>query len=162
MQSPSQKKLRGISGVVIAVLLTVIGIAAVLMFWGMMSGIISPPQPKVVIEKATIIKIGQIYDVSITVREIGGASTIIEEVRIFGPNLNNQGESITITSTQGSTGSQSSTGGQPKPVLSPGSSITITGTLNKQLQPGVTYYVAVYYKKGDIIERSDLYPVTVR
>ncbi len=162
MQSPSQKKFRGISGVVIAVLLTVIGIAAVLMFWGMMSGFFNP-QPKVIIEKATITKIGQIYDVSITVREIGGASTIIEEVRIFGPGLNDQGESITITSTQGSTGSQSSTGDQSKPVLSPGSSITITGTLRqKQLQPGVTYYVAVYYKKGDVKERSDLYPVTVR
>jgi ABC-type transporter Mla subunit MlaD len=55
MQRPNQKKFRGISGVVIAVLLTVIGIAAVLMFWGMMSGFFNP-QPKVIIEKATITK----------------------------------------------------------------------------------------------------------
>jgi hypothetical protein len=155
MQSPNQKKLRGISGVVIAVLLTVIGIAAVLMFWGMMSGFFNP-QPKVIIEKATITKIGQnTYDVSITVRETGGASTTIIEAKIFGPDLNDNGESIDI-----STGS--STGGSNTPVLSPGSSITITGKLNKPLKPGVTYYIAVYYTKGDSTERSDLYPVTVR
>jgi hypothetical protein len=161
MQSPSPKKFRGISGVVIAVLLTVIGIAAVLMFWGMMSGFFNP-QPRVIIEKATITKIGDKYDVLITVRETGGASTTITEVKIFGPGLNDNGETITISTGSGTGGSSSNTGGSNAPVLSPGSSITITGELNKQLKPGATYYIAVYYTKGDGTERSDLYPVTVR
>jgi uncharacterized membrane protein YgcG len=177
MQSPNQKKLRGISGVVIAVLLAVIGIAAVLMFWGMMSGFFNP-QPKVIIEKATITKIGDKYDVSITVRETGGASTTIIEAKIFGPGLNDNGERINISTgnsaSSGNTGGSSSgsgtggsssgnTGGSNTLVLSPGSSITITGKLaNVQLKPGVTYYIAVYYTKGDSTERSDLYPVTVR
>jgi len=162
MQSLSHKKFRGISGVVIAVLLAVIGIAAVLMFWSMISGFFNP-QPKVIIEKATITKIGKdTYDVSITVREVGGASTTITDVRIFGPDLNDNGEPITISTGSSTGGSSSNTGGSNTLVLSPGSSITITGKISKQLQPGVTYYVAVYYTKGDINERSDLYPVTVR
>jgi hypothetical protein len=162
MQSPNQKKFRGISGVVIAVLLTVIGIAAVLMFWGMMSGFFNP-QPKVIIEKATITKIGNKYDVLITVRETGGASTNITQVKIFGPGLNDNGETITTSDGSGTGGSSSNTGGSNAPVLSPGSSITITGKLvDKQLKPGATYYIAVYYTKGDSTERSDLYPVTVR
>jgi hypothetical protein len=162
MQSPSQKKFRGISGVVIAVLLTVIGIAAVLMFWGMMSGFFNP-QPKVIIEKATITKIGNKYDVLITVRETGGASTTIIQAKIFGPGLNEDGQTIDISTGSGTGGSSSNTGGSNTPVLSPGSSITITGKLdNIQLKPGATYYIAVYYTKGDGTERSDLYPVTVR
>jgi len=188
MQSPSQKKLRGISGVVIAVLLTVIGIAAVLMFWGMMSGFFNP-QPKVIIEKATITKIGDKYDVLITVRETGGASTNITQVKIFGPGYES-GETIQTSdgsgtggssagsgtggssagsgtggssAGSGTGGSSSNTGGSNALVLSPGSSKTINGTLtNIQLKPGVTYYIAVYYTKGDSTERSDLYPVTVR
>jgi hypothetical protein len=151
--------------VVIAVLLTVIGIAAVLMFWGMMSGFFNP-QPKVIIEKATITKIGDKYDVLITVRETGGASTTINEARIFGPDLGS-GVSITISTGSGTGGSSDNKGGSNALVLSPGSSKTINGTLtfqdpNKQLKPGVTYYIAVYYTKGDGTERSDLYPVTVR
>jgi hypothetical protein len=156
MQSLSHKKFRGISGVVIAVLLAVIGIAAVLMFWSMMSGFFNP-QPKVIIEKATITRIDQnTYDVSITVREVGGASTTIKEVRIFGPGLNDNGEPIDISTTG------NNAGGSNTRDLSPGSSITITGKTRKTLQLGVTYYVAVYYTKGNINERSDLFPVTVR
>ena len=145
MQSPSQKKLRGISGVVIAVLLTVIGIAAVLMFWGMMSGFFNP-QPKVIIEKATITKTGKgTYDVSITVRETGGASTQIKEAKIIV-----DGQENTLTSKTEDT------------TLSPGQSKTLIYSYSGELQPGKTYYVAVYYTKGDGTERSDLYPVTVR
>jgi len=151
MQSPSQKKLRGISGVVIAVLLTVIGIAAVLMFWGMMSGFFNP-QPKVIIEKATITKTGQnTYDISITVRETGGASTQIEKAVITGGDLTTEQE-LSLSTAQ-----------QQDKTLSPGQSKTLVFKLNnQQLKPGVTYYLAVYYTKGDSTERSDLYPVTVR
>jgi len=145
MQSPNQKKFRGISGVVIAVLLTVIGIAAVLMFWGMMSGFFNP-QPKVIIEKATITKTGpNTYDISITVRETGGASTQIDDAKIIDDNNEN-----TLTLKTGDT------------TLSPGQSKTLIYSYSGGLQPGKTYYVAVYYTKGGSTERSDLYPVTVR
>jgi hypothetical protein len=150
MQSPSQKKFRGISGVVIAVLLAVIGIAAVLMFWGMMSGFFSP-QPKVIIEKATITKIGNKYDISITVRETGGASTQIEKAVITGGDLTTE-QPLTLSTT-----SQ-----QQDTTLSPGQSKTLVYETTQSLKPGVTYYVAVYYTKGGGTERSDLYPVTVR
>jgi hypothetical protein len=145
MQSPSQKKFRGISGVVIAVLLTVIGIAAVLLFWGMVSGFFTP-QPKVIIEKVTITKVGDNrFDVAITVREIGGASTEINEAKII-----IDGQENTLTSRTEDT------------TLSPGQSKTLIYSYSGELQPGKTYYVAVYYTKGDSTERSDLYPVTVR
>ena len=149
MQSPSQKKLRGISGVVIAVLLAVIGIAAVLMFWGMMSGFFTP-QPKVIIEKATITKIGNKYDVSITVRETGGASTQIEKAVITGGDLTTEQELSLSTAQQQDT------------TLSPGQSKTLVYETTQSLKPGMTYYVAVYYTKGGGTERGDLYPVTVR
>jgi len=147
MQSPNQKKFRGISGVVIAVLLAVIGIAAVLMFWGMMSGFFNP-QPKVIIEKATITKIGKdTYDVSITVRETGGASTQINEAKII---VDGQENTLTPRENTDTT-------------LSPGQSKTLIYSYSgRELQPGKTYYVAVYYTKGDGTERSELYPVTVR
>jgi len=150
MQSPNQKKLRGISGVVIAVLLAVIGIAAVLLFWGMVSGFFNP-QPKVIIEKATITKIGNKYDISITVRETGGASTKIYQAVITGGQLSGE------TPLQLSTTAQ-----QQDTTLSPGQSRTLVYETSQQLTEGVTYYVAVYYTKGNSVERSDLYPVTVR
>ncbi|MGC9052076.1 hypothetical protein [Pyrobaculum sp.] len=135
---------RGISGVVIAVLLTVIGILAVLMFWGMFSGMFNP-QPKVIIEKASITKVSNNkYDVSITVREVGGASTTISKAVII-------------------------VGGDEKPIqkiqnadLQAGQSKTLVGEISENLEPGTTYYIAVYYKKGGNDERSELYPVTVR
>ncbi len=192
MQSPSQKKLRGISGVVIAVLLAVIGIAAVLMFWGMMSGFFNP-QPKVIIEKATITKTGKdTYDISITVREIGGASTEILYAVITGGDLPNDVrlDLLPTNQQQGSQqrgsqqqDSQQQGGQQQDNTLGPGQSKTFVFKLGPQqgnqqqgsqqqdsqqqgqregLKPGVTYYVAVYYRKGDSVERSDLYPVTVR
>jgi len=167
MQSPSQKKLRGISGVVIAVLLAVIGIAAVLMFWGMMSGFFSP-QPKVIIEKAIITKVGQKYDLSITVRETGGASTCILGATIMGGSSSTP---IPVTSTatppisassqqSGQQGCGDNNQGIP---LGPGQSMTISYVVeNQQLSPGVTYYVAVYYLSSNTVERTDLYPITVR
>ncbi len=149
MQSPSQKKLRGISGAVVAVLLAVIGIAAVLLFWGMVSGFFTP-QPKVIIEKVTITKVGNKFDVSITVRETGGASTEIERVVITGGDLQGEVELHLLTAQQQDT------------TLSPGQSKTFVYETTQSLKPGVTYYVAVYYAKGGGTERSDLYPVTVR
>jgi hypothetical protein len=150
MQIPSQKKLRGISGVVIAVLLTVIGIAAVLLFWSMISGFFNP-QPKVIIEKVTITNVGNKYDISITVRETGGASTKIERAVITGGQFSGE------TALQLSTTAQ-----QQDTTLSPGQSRTLVYETSQQLTAGVTYYVAVYYTKGNSVERSDLYPVTVR
>jgi len=150
MQIPSQKKFRGISGVVIAVLLTVIGIAAVLLFWSMISGFFNP-QPKVIIEKVTITNVGNKYDISITVRETGGASTKIERAVITGGQLPGETELQLSTTAQ-----------QQDTTLSPGQSRTLVYETSQRLTAGVTYYVAVYYTKGNSVERSDLYPVTVR
>jgi hypothetical protein len=136
---------RGISGVVIAVLLTVIGIVAVLMFWGMFSGMFNP-QPKVIIEKASITKTGNQYDVSIAVREVGGASTQITKAEIL---VDGTPQPIDLSKTKDLT-------------LQAGQSKNLVGTANADLKPGVTYYIAVYYQKGNGEERSELYPVTVR
>jgi len=171
MRSPSQKKFRGISGVVVAVLLTVIGIAAVLMFWGMMSGFFNP-HPKVIIESAQLTNLGNNqYDLSITVRETGGASTCILGATITGGgSAGTSATTITATSTatspfqtSGQQAQQCGSSGQRGIPLGPGQSTTIDYTIqNQQLSPGVTYYVAVYYLSGGTVVRSDLYPITVR
>jgi len=139
------KKPRGISGVVIAVLLTVIGIAAVLAFWSMMGGFFNP-QPKVLIERAIVTKIGEDkYHVSITVRETGGASTTISRAVII---VGGEYKDLELKSE--------------KTELSPGSSQTLVYQFTGRLEPGVTYHVAVYYMSGGRPVESELYPVTVR
>ncbi|MEM4439794.1 MAG: hypothetical protein QW680_14305 [Pyrobaculum sp.] len=137
--------MRGISGVVIAVLLTVIGIAAVLAFWTIFYPLIQP-HPKIVIESATLTKVGNEYDLSIRVREVGGASTTITKITLQGQNI----------------GEEPCNTGQQDLSLSAGQSKTIVAKCNLPLNPGVTYYIAVYYKKGDGEERSELYSVTPR
>jgi len=140
--------MRGISGVVIAVLLTVIGIVAVLAFWGIFGPMITGSNPRVIIEKATLTKIGDNkYDLTISVREVGGASTEIKEVKLTGGNL--PGEQ-SCTKKSGSTS------------LSPGQSQTLVYECSLSLNPGTTYYVRVYYQKGEGSEATDLYAVTVR
>jgi hypothetical protein len=173
MRNPSQKKFRGISGVVVTVLLTVIGIAAVLMFWSMMSGFFNP-HPKVIIESAQLTNLGNNqYDLSITVRETGGASTCIIGATITGGgSAGTSATTIPATSTATSpfqTSSQQAqqcgSSGQQGIPLGPGQSTTIDYTITvqgQQLSPGVTYYVAVYYLSGGTVVRSDLYPITVR
>jgi len=139
--------MRGISGVVIAVLLTVIGIVAVLAFWAMFSGLFNP-QPKVIIEKATLTRIGNNqYDLSISVREVGGASTTIQRVVLTGG---------------GSTNEQECTGEGQDTSLQAGQSKQLAYKCSGSLNPGTTYYVRVYYQKGTGSEATDLYPVTVR
>jgi hypothetical protein len=167
MRSPSLKKFRGISGVVVTVLLTVIGIAAVLMFWGMMSGFFNP-HPKVIIESAQLTNLGNNqYDLSITVRETGGASTCIIGATITGGDLTNPIKANSPETSPFQTSSQQaqqcgSSGQQGGIPLGPGQSTTIDYTVQGQLNPGVTYYVAVYYLSGGTVVRSDLYPITVR
>jgi len=141
--------MRGISGVVIAVLLTVIGIAAVLAFWAIFSGFI-PSQPKVLIEKAMLTKIGNNqYDLSISVREVGGASTTIQKVVLVGTGLDGEKECKTTDEKDTS--------------LQPGQSRQLVYKCSDvSLNPGTTYYVRVYYQKGTGEEATDLYPVTVR
>lgn len=136
--------MKGISGVVVAVLLTVIGIVAVLMFWAMFSGMFSP-HPKLLIEGATLVKMGDQVLGTITVREVGGASTQIQKIEIRG----GANEQITCNPTGGSM------------ELSAGASKTIQCTASG-LQTGKTYYLIVYYKVGDGEQPTDPYPVTVR
>lgn len=148
--------LRGISGVVIAVLLTVIGIAAVLMFWGIFGGIIQS-SPRLVVESATITKIGNQYELTIHVREVGGASTQIIRIEILGGD-----QPISITPSQGAQSSSQGTQGT-KIEIGAGESRTITHSItNQELKPGMTYYIRLIYQKGDREEPTDLYPVSVR
>ncbi|MEM1664078.1 MAG: hypothetical protein QXD96_08145 [Pyrobaculum sp.] len=137
--------MRGISGVVIAVLLTVIGIAAVLAFWTIFYPLIQP-HPKIVIESATLTKIGDRYDLTIRVKEVGGASTTIKRITLEGPG---------ITERECSTGQDLS--------LSAGQSKTIVAQCrNVQLEPGVTYHIYVYYRSGGGDEISGPHAVTPR
>ena len=139
-------RLRGISGVVIAVLLTVIGIAAVLMFWGMFSGLFTAT-PKLIIEQASAVKVGNNqYEFTIRVREVGGASTTITKLVI---NIDGQEQQLTPK-------------GQTDLSIGAGESKTIAATFGQSLDPGKTYYIRVYYKKGSGEEPTDLYPITVR
>jgi hypothetical protein len=141
------------------------------MFWGMMSGFFNP-QPKVIIEKAQLTYLGnKQYDLSITVRETGGASTCILGATITGGgSAGTSATTITATSTATSpfqTSSQQTqqcgSSGQQGIPLGPGQSMTISYVVeNQQLSPGVTYYVAVYYLSSNTVERTDLYPITVR
>jgi len=138
--------MRGISGVVIAVLLTVIGIVAVLAFWAIFSGFFNP-QPRVIIEKATLTKIGNNqYDLTISVREVGGASTTIQRVVITGGGINEQ----------------ECTGQGQDTSLQASQTRQLVYRCSASLNPGTTYYVRVYYQKGTGEEATDLYPVTVR
>jgi len=142
--------MRGISGVVIAVLLTVIGIVAVLAFWAMFSGLFNP-QPKVVIEKATLTRIGNNqYDLSISIREVGGASTTIQRVVLTGGGYTDERQ-CNLKGTQDTS-------------LQAGQSKQLVYQCDLSLNPGTTYYVRVYYQKGTGTdgEATDLYPVTVR
>ena len=138
--------MRGISGVVIAVLLTVIGIAAVLAFWTIFYPLIQP-HPKIVIESATLTKIGDRYDLTIRVREVGGASTTITKITLEGPGL-------TETECRFKRGQDGS--------LSAGQSKTIVAECNVQLEPGVTYHIYVYYRSGGGEEMSGPHAVTPR
>lgn len=137
--------MKGISGVVVAVLLTVIGIVAVLMFWATFGGIISGTTPRVMIEKASFVKTGQQVYGTVTVREVGGASTSIEEIVLKAD------QEFQCTPT-----------GDADKNLSPGGSKTIECTVNSDLATGKTYYLIVRYKVGDKKEPTDPYPVTIR
>ncbi|MGC9171102.1 MAG: hypothetical protein ACP5HD_10255 [Thermoproteus sp.] len=154
------RAMAGISGVVVTVLLTVIGIVAVLMFWAMFSGFFNP-HPKLVIESASITQLSQgQYDVSITVREVGGASTQIEKVVIYDNGQESPPLSgCTTGQSQGGSSSGSQSGGIS---VGAGQEVTFHCGYSSNLKPGQTYYIAVYYTSGSSSVRSDLYPVTVR
>ena len=150
-------KLKGISNVVVTVLLTVIGIVAVLLFWSMFSGLFNPT-PKVIIEQASAISLGNgVYEFTIQVREVGGASTTIDQIILEAGT-----QTYTLTPTQPG-GSSSSSGSSSSGItLGAGQSITIVARYNGQLNPGQTYYLRVAYTVGNGIQYSDAYPVTIR
>jgi len=47
-------------------------------------------------------------------------------------------------------------------VLHAGKSKSLEYQCDLQLHPGITYYVRVYYQKGEGNEATDPYPITVR
>jgi len=107
------------------------------------------PKARVIIEEATLTKVGDNkYDLSISVREVGGASTTIQKIVLVGGGLDSEKQCY-LKSGQNAT-------------LYAGQSKQLTYQCDLQLPLGVTYYVRVYYQKGEGSEATDLYPVTVR
>ncbi len=106
-------------------------------------------EPKVIIEKVVLTKIGlNVYDLAVTVREVGGASTAITRVEIVGGNLN-----APIIRTAPNGGNSTLRAGQRR---------TLAYIIFGKFNPGITYYIRVYYDIGEGEEATDLYPVTVR
>jgi len=104
---------------------------------------------KVIIEKATLTKIGDNkYDLTISVREVGGASTIIQRVVLIGGGLDGEKQCYPKS-------------GQDTTLHAAQSKLLIY-QCSLSLNPGTTYYVRVYYQKDEGSEATDLYPVTVK
>jgi len=170
--------MRGVSGVVVAVLLTVISIVAVLIFWNTIACLVGLcPEPKILIENANLLaKQGLL---TLTVKNIGSAATNISKVELLPAEQSgsSQGGSsggglscnLRTQSTQTSSSGQTT----QKTEVPPGASLTIqyncgTGSSGsgqsggQGLTAGATYYVIVYYKKGSTEVPTDPYPVTAR
>jgi hypothetical protein len=73
---------KGISGVVVAVLLTVIGIAAVLLFWNTIIGIITGPGPRANIDSATIIVVENDARLAITISNVGTVDIKVNSIKV--------------------------------------------------------------------------------
>jgi hypothetical protein len=73
---------KGISGVVVAVLLTVIGIAAVLLFWGTISGLIGGKRLQGNIDSATIIVVKDKAMLSITISNAGTVDFKVNSIKV--------------------------------------------------------------------------------
>jgi len=160
--------MRGISGVVVAVLLTVISIVAVLIFWNSISCLVGLcPEPKILIENANLL--AKQCLLTLTVKNIGSAATNISKVELLPAEKSGSSQrdssSLTFTTPRSSSSSGQTT---QKTEVPPGASLTIqydcgSGQSGGQgLTAGATYYVIVYYKKGDTVVPTDPYPVTAR
>jgi len=154
--------MRGVSGVVVAVLLTVISIVAVLVFWNTIACLVGLcPEAKLLVENANLVANQGLL--TLTVRNVGNAATSISRVELLpaGQSGSGQGGSSSGPScTPRSTGQ----GGQQtqNPEVSPGLSLTIQYNCGQGLKAGTTYYIIVYYTKGNTEVPTDPYPVTAR
>jgi len=139
--------MRGISGVVIAVLLTVIGVIAVLAFWGSICQMFPEMcggDTRVIIESASLRKSGDSYLLTVGVREIGGKATTIENIKLIRDNPDSP-------ICQGSPKEKSLEAGQRR---------TIILTCSSGIELGKTYYVIVEYTKRGTKEVTEPSPVT--
>jgi hypothetical protein len=75
-------KRKRISGVVVAVLLTVIGIAAVLLFWGTISSLIGGKRLQGNIDSATIIVVGGQAKLAITISNAGTVDFKVTSIKV--------------------------------------------------------------------------------
>lgn len=73
---------KGISGVVVAVLLTVIGIAAVLLFWGTISGLIGGKRLQGNIDSATILVVEGKAKLAITISNAGTVDFKVNKITV--------------------------------------------------------------------------------
>lgn len=73
---------KGISGVVVAVLLTVIGIAAVLLFWGTISGLVGGKRLQGNIDSATILVVEGNAKLAITISNAGTVDFKVNSITV--------------------------------------------------------------------------------
>jgi len=117
-------------------------------------------EPKLLIENAKLIaRQGLLI---LTVRNIGSATTSIMRLELV--SVEQSGSSQGGSSGSLCTPISSGQHGQvvQNPELPPGASLTIQYNCGQGLKAGTTYYVIVYYTKGNTEVPTDPYPVTAR
>lgn len=117
----------GISGVVVAVLLTVIGIAAVLVFWGAVQDLISPRRLSATIDSAQLIKGAQRTRLAFALTNSGTIDFTIRQVKLEDSTL------------------QCNPSGVNMP---PGSSYSFLCDVTMSVVPGSSYLLSVEVQGG--------------
>lgn len=79
---------KGISGVMVAVLLTIIGIAAVLVFGNMIISFVSPRQLKGQIDSAQIIVVGKKAKLAVSISNVGTIDFKVNSIKVDGNEVN--------------------------------------------------------------------------
>ena len=114
-----------------------------------------PCEPKIIIEKANLsAKQGLL---TLMVKNIGVMTTTISKIELLSaeqPGISQRGGTRLLCSLNTQT--------IQNPEVPPGASLTIQYDCNQELKAGTTYYIIVYYTKGDTIVPTDPYPVTAR
>jgi len=93
---------KGISGVVVAVLLTVIGIAAVLLFWGTISGLIGGKRLQGNIDSATILVVEGKAKLAITISNAGTVDFRVASITVGDSPASNCKPSFDLIASGGS------------------------------------------------------------
>jgi len=133
---------KGVSGVVIAILLTVIGIAAVLIFWSYIQTLFPKPTPKPVIVDAKLWIVGNKLRIEITVKNIGDGPGTWEKVIITDPDGNEESFNINVDVQPGASASLPTSDQIVEPTK-----LTLTA--------GKNYLITVVFKDNQGNEHTD-------